>query len=133
VALALLGLVDSGYLIWYDVASQKGICSLTGFFGCSTILDSSYARVGGIPTALFGFVWSAVVILLAMRVANDGEWIKYLLPWSILGALGVAALMYIELIRLGAICPFCTAAHILGLAILGLTVSLWRQSHSNRD
>ena len=126
---ALIGLGTSAFLTWYDLVTPKGICSLTDFFGCSEILSSQYSRVGGVPTALLGALWFIVVLWLSIVVSRDEARMIYLLAWSLLVIPGVTVLIYIELIVIGVICPFCTSAHLLGLAILILTVIMWRNRH----
>ena len=127
VILALAGLGVSGYLVWYDFMTWTGVCLLTGFFGCSAILTSPYSRIFGIPLALVGFIWFLVVVLLAALVARDSKWLKFLLVWSIIGLIGVIGLAYTELFLIGAICPFCTSAHVLGILILALTIVMWKK------
>lgn len=126
---ALTGLGISTFLAWYDIVTPKGVCSLTGFFGCSEILSGQYSRVGGVPTALLGAIWFIVVLWLAIVVGRDEARMIYLLAWSLLAIPGVSVLIYIELIVIGALCPFCTSAHLLGLAIVILTVIVWRNGH----
>lgn len=120
-----MGLALSGYLTWYDLVTPKGACPLSSYFGCSTVLTSAYSRIGGVPVALLGFLWFLVAARLGLLATNAAKWIKYLLMWSLLGLVGVVALLYIEIFVIRAICPLCTSAHALGLAILALTVALW--------
>lgn len=127
---ALAGLTLSAYLTWYAILTESGICLLTGFFGCSKILTSSYSRIGRIPTALFGAVWFAVILLLTVLVAKSKDRLKFLLAWSLLAIPGVSTLVFIELVLIGAICPLCTGAHILGIAVMLLTVMMWRKERS---
>jgi uncharacterized membrane protein len=127
VVLAVAGLGISGYLVWYDLMTRSGTCPLTGFFGCTAILTSAYSRIFGVPTALFGFIWFLVVVLFAALVARDAGRLKFLLVWSLLGFVGVIGLVYIELFLIGAICPLCTFAHVLGILVLALTAIMWNK------
>lgn len=126
---ATVGLAISAFLTWYDITTVRGICSLTGFFGCEKILISPYSRIGIIPLAFVGFLWFAVTILLDLRLMKDRSWLRYLLAWSILALPSVGILVYIEIVVIGAICPLCTSTHLLGLTILILTVIMWRNRH----
>ena len=128
-ALALIGLGVSAFLTWYDIVTPREFCSLTGFFGCSEILASQYSRIGSVPTAFLGALWFIVVLWLAIVVTGDEARLIYLLGWSLLAIPGVGELAYIELVVIGAICPFCTSAHVLGLVILVLAVIMWRNRH----
>ncbi len=127
VVLTLVGLGISVYLTWYDFTTPVGVCPpITSFLGCSAVLSSVYSRIGGIPVAVFGLLWFLVAAYLGMRVADDEKWLGILLGWSLVGLAGILALVAIEIFLVGQICLFCTAAHVVGLAILGLTVSLWK-------
>ena len=130
-ALSLLGIAVSGYLTWNSIVTEGGICPLTGFFGCSAILSSVYAKILGIPAALFGMVWFLVALLLTMLLVRNAKGLNLMLAWSLLGLVGVIALAYTEFILVRAFCPYCTSAHILGLAILGLTIKLWKNRRKN--
>lgn len=126
VALALIGVAISGYLAWYDLVSSTTYCTLSGFFGCSKILSSPYAHIDRMPTAFLGVVWFAVSAWLGMIIARNENRLGYLLVWSVPAMLGVVILAYIELVVVGAICPLCTSAHVLGIAIFILTLVMWR-------
>ena len=133
-ALSLAGVVVSGYLTWQALITPVGACPLvlSGFFGCSAVLSSQYARIGDMPTALFGLVWFIVAVALSLGIPRNRRLIVALLAWSVVGLVGVAGLVYIELFIVGAICPFCTAAHLLGLAVFGLDVLLWKRKRGQR-
>jgi len=134
-ALSLAGVVVSGYLTWQALITPVGACPLvlSGFFGCSAVLSSQYARIGDMPTALFGLVWFIVAVALSLGIPRNRRLIVALLAWSVVGLVGVAGLVYIELFIVGAICPFCTAAHLLGLAVFGLAVLLWKRKRGQRS
>lgn len=134
-ALSLAGVVVSGYLTWQALITPVGACPLvlSGFFGCSAVLSSQYARIGDMPTALFGLVWFIVAVALSLGIPRNRRLIVALLAWSVVGLVGVAGLVYIELFIVGAICPFCAAAHLLGLAVFGLAVLLWKRKRGQRS
>jgi uncharacterized membrane protein len=46
------------------------------------------------------------------------------LAWSAIGILTVLYLVFIEIVRLGAICLWCTAAHVLVLATFLIAVTM---------
>ena len=51
---ALLGIADSTYLAVQALTGETAICG--GSADCFRVLGSAYAKVGGIPIALFGLV-----------------------------------------------------------------------------
>lgn len=128
-ALALAGLIVSGYLTWEALITPIGSCPLvlSGFFGCSKVLSSSYSRIGGLPTATLGLGWFIIALGLTAGILRNSKLVPALLAWSLVGLAGVIPLVYIELFVIGAICPFCTAAHLLELGILGLALLLWKK------
>jgi uncharacterized membrane protein len=130
VVLCAAGLVVSAYLTWSDLATSSDVCPITGPFECSLVTSSSYSRIGGIPVALLGAFWFIVASLLAVGVVNKTSWIKFLLAWSVLGMVGVAWLVYVELFLIASVCLLCTLTHSIGIAILILTLAIWRGGHS---
>jgi uncharacterized membrane protein len=46
------------------------------------------------------------------------------LAWSALGLVTALFLVYVEIVQLGAICIWCTAAHILVLVIFLIAVTM---------
>lgn len=127
--LAAAGLIVSAYLLWEALITPAGSCplSLSRFFGCSVVLASSYARIAGLPTSILGVGWFLVALSLGLVVLRNPKLVVALLVWSLIGLVGVVWLMYIEFVVIGAICPFCTSAHILELSVLAITVALWRE------
>jgi uncharacterized membrane protein len=126
--LAAAGLIVSGYLLWEALITPAGSCplSLSPFFGCSVVLASSYSRIAGLPTSILGVGWFLVALGLSLAVLRNPKLGVALLVWSLIGLVGVVWLMYIEFVVIGAICPFCTSAHILELGVLVIAIFLWR-------
>jgi uncharacterized membrane protein len=126
VILSMVGLVVSAYLTWSDLTSSSDVCPINGSFECSVVTSSSYSRIEGVPVALLGAFWFTVALLLAIRVTNATSWVRFQLAWSILGAAGVPWLVYVELFLVGAVCLLCTVTHFIGIAILALSLGVWR-------
>jgi uncharacterized membrane protein len=103
------------------------VCSTTGAINCEQVLSSPYAVIAGttLPTSAAGMVWFAVTAALAgMRLANTNSPVvgRLQLAWSAIGLATIVGLVFIEIVVLGAICIWCTAAHALVLAIFLLTL-----------
>ncbi|MEM1945419.1 MAG: vitamin K epoxide reductase family protein [Candidatus Caldarchaeum sp.] len=117
-AASLAGLVLSIYL---TIAPTPQFCEITSFMSCDRVLSSPYAKVMGVPTALYGAGWFAAASTAAF-LSSEKRWAaRFLVAWSLLGILGIAALIYVELVLINALCILCTAAHVLGLAVAILT------------
>lgn len=125
--LALLGLADSAYLTYLKVQlySQGLSC---GFGGCDVVNQSPYAEIAGIPVALLGFIFYAVVLALSLFWYDaQGEWDRRL-GWGLLALAGFgvffsAYLTAIEIFILHTICPFCLASAAIVTVIFGLILA----------
>ena len=136
-ALSILGVVISIYLTITHYDKQSLICSSSGLVNCERVLSSSYSVVPGtaIPISIPGLLWFCVLGVLAFcawRLWPDrrslliGE-----VAWSSLGLLTVLYLVYAEIVRLDAICVWCTSLHVIILLTLIVSVFLLQQSTSD--
>ena len=114
---SVAGVAVSIYLTLLHYASVVPGCPVTGPINCEVVLSSAYGVIAGttLPTSAAGIVWFAVSAVLWTRPVR---WIH--LAWSGIGLLTVLYLVFIEIVRLGAICLWCTAAHVL-VVILFIT------------
>lgn len=107
---AVAGVAVSIYLtVLHYVGAVPG-CPITGPINCDAVLTSPYAVIAGtsIPTSAAGIVWFAVSAVLWTRPVNRVQ-----LGWSVLGLVTVLYLVFLEIVRIGAICLWCTGAHVL--------------------
>jgi uncharacterized membrane protein len=117
---SLAGLGISLYLTVVHYSTIPLVCPANGVISCEQVLSSRYGVIGGsaIPTSAAGIVWFAVSALLAAGLIARSEGLARLqLGWSALGLLTVLFLIYVEIVQLGAICTWCSAAHVLVLVI----------------
>lgn len=116
--LALLAsLAGLGISIYLTVVHYSGVplaCLASGAINCEAVLSSSYAVIGGtqLPTSAAGIVWFAVSAAMWTRPAG-----RIQLAWAAVGLVTALSLVYIEIVRVGAICLWCSAAHALVLLI----------------
>ena len=119
-AASLAGLGVSIYLTVVHYSSIPLACPATAQINCEQVLTSAYGVIGGsaIPTPAAGIVWFAVSGLLAAgRLTGRSGLARPQLAWSALGLLTVLFLVYVEIVQLGAVCIWCSAAHVLVLVI----------------
>lgn len=128
VVLALIGLADSIYLTLVhlrivDPASleSSGVCNLA-IRTCASVILSPQASIAGIPHALLGAAYFAVVLGAALLRVVNGRWFA---PWEMLAflivGLGWSAFLTQELLlRLFVPCPFCLTAHAINAVVLAL-------------
>lgn len=116
------GLLVSVYLTVLHYAGVVPGCPVTGPINCDAVLSSSYALIVGtsIPTSAAGIVWFAASAALWLRPVGRPH-----LAWSALGLVTVVYLVFIEIVWVGAICLWCTAAHVLVVIIFLAAVTSW--------
>ena len=127
IVLALVGLIDSAYLAYLSLSPPTS-CPVGEFsiFSCNEIIYSQYAHVYGISVAMLGLGWFILALALILVAWRNARLIYVVLVWSVLGAVGVAGFVYTEIFLLGSICLLCTIAHVMGLAILALSMAYIR-------
>jgi uncharacterized membrane protein len=127
IALALVGLIDSAYLAYLSLSPPTS-CPVGEFsiFSCNEVIYSQYAHVYGISVAVLGLGWFILALGLVLVAWRNARFIYGVVVWSVLGAVGVAGFVYTEIFLLGSICLLCTIAHVMGLAILALSVAYIR-------
>jgi len=115
VAASVVGVGVSIYLTMVHYAGITPACPVSGTINCEAVLSSSYAVIAGtsVPTSVAGIVWFGVSALLWGWRFGPVH-----LAWSAVGLLTVLYLVFIEIVRVGAICLWCTAAHVLVVAIV---------------
>ena len=135
-ALALIaGLAGVGVSIYLTAEHYAGFalaCPSGAVVNCEQVLSSSYAVVGGsaVPTSAAGILWFVVSAAITIAILAGLPWLRAQVVWSSIGMLTVLYLVFVEIVRLGAVCVWCTAAHVLVLAIftVSLTSSLRSES-----
>jgi uncharacterized membrane protein len=106
-ALALAGLGIATYLLAMRVLGEAPACGPVR--GCDTVAASEYATVFGVPVALFGVGFSAVLLGASVawwrRADKRALYVAYGL--GLAGVFAVAYLTYLELFVIEAICIWC--------------------------
>jgi uncharacterized membrane protein len=122
ILVSLAGLAISIYLTVLHYAGVVPGCPVTGPINCEAVLSSPYAVIGAtaVPTSAAGIAWFAVSALIWTRPIGWGH-----LAWSGIGLLTVLYLVFIEIVRLGTICLWCTAAHVLVVAVALIALTAW--------
>jgi uncharacterized membrane protein len=126
-ALSLAAAAVASYLTVTHYSDPAALaCPDTGVVNCTLVTTSSWSVVAGVPVAVIGLAWSLVMVGLTLPwswrrapVALD----RARLAVSGLGALTVLYLVYVELFRIGAICLWCTAVHVLAVCLFGVVLA----------
>lgn len=124
VVLTIIGLLVSIYMTIYKITGNNGMCLGSG--DCSTVNASRFAEVNGIPVAVFGMVGYAA-ILLALLFESRNSFLKengtlLIFGMSLVGFIFTLWLIYVELVLLHAICPFCVTSQVAMTLIFILSV-----------
>jgi uncharacterized membrane protein len=127
--LSVLGLGLSGYLTYEHYTGSTSLaCPAAGhgsIVNCAKVTESGWSMQFGIPVAVLGLVFFAVMLalqtpwawrssLLAVRVAQ--------IAWCVVGLVSAVRLVYFELYKLDAICEWCTAVHVLTFLLFVTTL-----------
>jgi uncharacterized membrane protein len=108
-AIALSGIAVAGYLTAVKLAGQLPACG--PLRGCETVALSEYSDIAGIPVALLGACFSAVLLVLQLAWWRSGERRALIAAYglSLFGTLFVVYLTYLELFVIHAVCIWCVA------------------------
>jgi uncharacterized membrane protein len=114
--LALVGLGTAGYLLAVRLAGGSAFCGPSG--GCDAVATSEYATILGIPVALYGVGFSALVLALSVVWWRRGDRraLYGVYGFGILGVVAVGYLTYLELFVIHAICIWCVAYAVVVVA-----------------
>jgi uncharacterized membrane protein len=118
---SLIGLADAIYLTVEHVTGQSVRCTIVA--GCSEVLSSSYAVVGGVPLAAVGAAAYFTVFSLA-TLAVFGYRIAgaLLTPIVLLMFLFSLWLIYLQAFVIHAFCQFCLLSAAVTTALTVIVV-----------
>jgi uncharacterized membrane protein len=126
-ALSLAAVGISSYLTYTHYADPAALaCPDTGVINCTLVTTSSWSVVLGVPVAVLGLVWALAMAALTTPWAwrADAAWVDGTrLALAAAGAAMVVYLIYVELFRVGAICLWCTAIHVIAVSLFGVVLA----------
>lgn len=117
-ALAVGGLAISGYLAALAIATARLPVGCAPGGGCAAVLGSRWAGTWGVPVAVPAVLVWGVALVAALAGSR-----RVLAPLGLL--VGLAALWFIgvQVVAVGAICPWCMADHAVGLLFAGVVLA----------
>jgi uncharacterized membrane protein len=120
---SLAGLADATYLAVQALTGETLGCG--GSPDCFRVLGSSYAKVGGIPVALFGVLAYFSVFTFATFAAFGYARVRTLLILTI-GAMFLVTLwlLYVQAFVLHAYCRYCLFSAAITFLLAGLVIAL---------
>lgn len=125
-ALDLIGLAIAGYLSFVELQGALPYCG--PLKGCEEVALSEYARIAGIPVAVFGVVLSVSLFLLAVAWMRSGriELLAAHYGLSLLGVVFEIYFTYLEVFVIGAVCVWCASYGLSLLVRFGVALMIWR-------
>jgi uncharacterized membrane protein/protein-disulfide isomerase len=129
--LAVVGLAASlsSLYVHYQALQDPAytsFCDISETVSCQALYDSEYGFVFGVPVAVGGAIWSALVLLLAWfgmggpRETATGETAGYVFLLATVGLAMVLYLGYASVFVIGKVCPLCMTmyAAVIGIFIV---------------
>ena len=121
VILALFGVGIAAYLAWENSRGGSGVCTIV--HGCSTVQQSKYGKILGVPVSVPGLG------LYALLALSGGVWLTNFRGWrpyaALVGAFGAGFgflfslfLTYLEAFVIDAWCIYCIVSALLMTALL---------------
>ncbi|MGH9101708.1 MAG: vitamin K epoxide reductase family protein [Acidimicrobiales bacterium] len=126
-ALSAAGLAVAAYLTAAHYTSPKLlVCSGHGLVDCAKVTTSPQSEVFGVlPVAVIGLVYFAVMLVLSLPAAWRPSKAVLVVRQALVTA-GIGFVLYLvatELLVLSSICIWCTATHVLELALFLLVTA----------
>ena len=135
--LSILGVADSGYLLWMrgrSIALGAGrqgsaFCLASG---CDAVNQGGYAEIAGVPLAALGLAAYLLLFVLSVLASwlNGRSTILGIVMLSGIGVSVSAYLIYLQVAVVRAICSWCIISAIAMLSIFVLSVAALRRMRS---
>ena len=118
VLITIIGLAVSIYMTVFKLTGNEKMCIGNG--GCTTVNNSPYSEVYGIPVAVFGVGGYLAILAVLLLEKENGKFLKQnatkflkqnatLMTFglTLIGFLFTLYLVYLEIFVIKALCPFC--------------------------
>jgi uncharacterized membrane protein len=123
--LDVVGLVVAGYLSVVELGGGVPTCG--PLKGCEEVALSEYARIGGVPVAVFGVILSVVLLTLAVA------WWKTDIYGLLLGHYGLSLVgvifdgyfLYLQVFVIKAVCIWCVTYEVSLLLRFLIALLVW--------
>jgi uncharacterized membrane protein len=120
---SLVGLADATYLSVQALTGETLGCG--GSPDCFKVLGSSYARVGGIPVALFGaLAYFSAFTFATFAAFGYARAQTFLIPTIAAMFLSTLWFLYVQAFLLHAYCRYCLFSAATTFLLAGLAIAL---------
>ena len=124
-ALDVIGLAIAGYLAVVEVGGGVPVCG--PLKGCETVAQSEYARIAGIPVAVFGVILSLVLLTLALAwIRTDHPLLlDFHYGLSLIGVIFEVYFLSLQVFVIHAVCIWCTLYGVSLIARFLVAMAIW--------
>lgn len=123
--LSALGFLDAAFLTIQHYSRDPFACPLFG--GCEQVTTSIYSEVFGVPVALLGTLYYALIFILTLisYLTDNKKLFFQLSHLSIAGLLSSMYLVFIMVGVLGALCFYCLISATTSTLLFVLFIVNW--------
>lgn len=128
--LAFLGLADAWYLTANALSDTALSCDLGAVLdGCNIVAQSEYSNFLGLPLALYGVGFYAVMFCLAALVLVLPLRIFYftLLVSGAVGSVASVYFLFVQFFLIKAICIYCIASAVMTFLFFFIAYDVWKK------
>jgi uncharacterized membrane protein len=124
-ALDVVGLLIASYLSFVELGGGTPSCGV--LHGCETVAQSPYARIGGIPVAVFGVCLSLVLLTLALAWirTNNPTLLDLHYGLSLIGVIFEIYFISVQAFILHQVCIWCASYGLSLIARFLVALVIW--------
>ena len=120
--ISLAGLADATYLAVLALTGETAACG--GSTGCFEVLGSAYAKIGGIPVAIFGVLGYFAAFSFAIFARFGYRRARRLFALTVWTMFAMTLwLLYVQAFVLHAFCRYCLFSAAFTFLLAGLVVA----------
>ncbi len=124
IALSAAGLAVSAYLtVAHFSTPDLLVCTEAGLVDCTSVTTSRWSVFLGIPVPVLGLAWFLAMLGLSLPAAWRSPRREVHLARLLAAIAGIGFvlwLVYAELVLVGALCLWCTVAHVLAFGLFAV-------------
>lgn len=122
ILIAILGIIDAGYLTYEHFSGTIPPCAPGIFNDCGTVLTSKFATPFGIPLALIGLIHYSLETLIFVLYNFTKKRIYGILgvAFSFIGFLASLYFVFLQLVVIRALCQYCMVSALISFVIFVL-------------
>jgi uncharacterized membrane protein len=112
---------------YQEITANFRYCSINSTISCGNVFASGYVSIFGVPFYLLGLIWFpflAIVGFLLSRAGKGRITSELPVPLLMIGNIFTIYLWYLELVRIGAICPVCVSMYVVNYVLTFICVKM---------